>query len=207
MALQDYSNLNALHLDVLKEIGNIGSGNAASSLSQMLGMPINIEIPEISILDVNEAVERVGGAETVMAGLLLPTSVDLTGMIMFLFSEDFAKTLLKALMFVEINSFDEIDEMGFSAIHEIGNIAAGAFVNAVAGMTGMTIDISPPSSTIDMVGAIMNVPAVYCSNISDRLLLMKNKFICNDKHEDAHILLLPDIESLERLMTKLGIEI
>ena len=207
MSLKNYDGLSDVHLDVLKEICNIGSGNAASSLSTMFGISINIEIPGIDLYEINDAIEKLGGAETVKAGLLLPITTDLNGMIMFLFTYDFANLLIKTLIGTELNSLDEIDEMGLSMLNEVSNIAAAAFINAIASMTGMTINLSPPSSTVDMVGAIMNVPAVYFANVSDKILLMENHFDCEGLQAPANILLIPDIESLERLMTRLSIEI
>jgi len=206
MPLKNYDDLNNVHLDVLKEICNIGSGNAAFSISQMFGIVVEIEIPGINMLDFNDAVEKLGGAETVKAGLLLPIMTDVNGMIMFLFSHEFASILIKKITGKEISSFDEIDEMGISMLNEVSNIAASAFVNSIASMTGMRIDVSPPSSTIDMVGAIMNVPAVYFANLSDKILLMENSFYCEGIKTNAYILLIPDIESLEKLMNKLGVE-
>ena len=207
MALKSYDNLNSFHLDVFKEICNIGSGNAAKSISDMFGIKIDIEIPGVELLDINEAIIKLGGAEAIRAGLLLPTSEDLNGMIMFLFRHEFANLLLKQLMGIEVNSFDELDEMGFSMLNEVSNVAAAGFINAIAQMTGMTINLAPPASTVDMVGAIMNVPAVYFANISDKILLMENRFNCDGLQANTNILLIPDIESLERLMIKLGVEI
>ena len=207
MALKNYEGLNSFHLDVFKEICNIGSGNAAISLSTMFGITLDIEIPGVEMLDVNDAIEKLGGAETIRAGLLLPISEDLNGMIMFLFRHEFASLLLNKIMGIEINSFDELDEMGFSMLNEVSNVAAAGFINAIAQMTGMTINLAPPASTVDMVGAIMNVPAVYFANISDKILLMENRFNCEGLQANANVLLIPDIESLERLMLKLGVEI
>jgi chemotaxis protein CheC len=97
--------------------------------------------------------------------------------------------------------------MGLSMMNEVSNIAAASFIKAVADMTGMKINIAPPSSTIDMVGAIMNVPAVYFANISDNILLMENRFDCGGVKANANVLLMLEVDSLERLMTKLGVEI
>jgi len=126
---------------------------------------------------------------------------------MFLFKHEFASLLLNKIMGVTINSFDELDEMGSSMLNEVSNVAAAGFVNAIAQMTGMKINLSPPASTVDMVGAIMNVPAVYFANISDKILLMENRFNCEGLQANTNILLIPDIESLERLMQRLGVEI
>lgn len=207
MALDNFDNLNEIHIDVLRELGNIGSGNAASSLSQMLGQRIDIAIPNISILGYNEAINDIGGAETQIVGLLLTLKGDVEGMMMFLLHQEFAALILNSLMGMDIQGFEEIDEMGYSAIQEMSNIMAGSFVNAISEMTGLTIDISPPSITIDMLGAIMSVPAIYYADISDKIIFIKNEFSGVGQKAPAHIMLMPDVPSLEQIMTRLGIEI
>ena len=207
MAIENYHSLNDVHLDVLKEICSIGSGNAALSISKMFGVSLHIEIPGINMVNINDAVLKLGGAETVKAGLLIPVATDLNGMLMFLFTHEFASILLKTIIGTELKSFEEIDEMGLSMLNEVANIAASSFVTSISEMTGMKINLLPPSSTIDMVGAIMNVPAVYFANISDKILLMENRFDCGGATANANILLMLEIDSLERLMAKLGVQI
>lgn len=207
MGLKSFNDINEMHIDFLREIGNIGSGNAASSLSQMLNQPVDIAIPEIGISDYDEAYEKLGGAETVMVGILLMLSGDINGMMMFLLPSEVACELLNLLMFTNIKDYDEIDEMGFSAICEMANIMSASFANAISEMTGLFINISPPSSTIDMLGSIMSVPTIYFAQISDKIMYMKNELEISGKKTPASIMLLPDMESLEKLMVSLGIEI
>jgi chemotaxis protein CheC len=199
-------NINEIHLDVLREIANIGSGNAASSLSRMIGHPVNINIPEIGIKGFNEATEVLGGPETIMMGTLLFLSEGLNGMMMFLLPVDVVCDLVNMLMFTDIKSHEEIDEMGYSVINECSNIMSASFVTAVAEMTDMVIDISPPEATLDMLGSIMSVPSIYFANIGDSLLLMKNELEIAGKTTSANVLMLPDMPSLSRLMSSLGIE-
>ncbi len=206
MGLNNYEELNAIHLDVLREIGNIGSGNAASSLSAMIGKPVYIDVPNVEILDYNQTLERIGGPETMIVGLLVTLNGDINGMMMFLLDQNFAAMLLNALMGMEISSYDEIDEMGRSAIQEMSNIMAASFVNAISDMTGFLIDISTPAITIDMLGAIMNVPATFFNDISDQILFIKNEFGSEEPKAPAHIIMMPDVESLEKLLNKLGLE-
>jgi len=198
--------INEIHLDVLQEIANIGSGNAASSLSRMIGHSVNIQIPEISIKGFNEAVEVLGGPETIMVGTLLFLSGGIEGMIMFLLPVEVVCDLVNMLMFTEIKSHEEIDEMGYSVINECSNIMSASFVTAVADMTDMVIDISPPEATLDMLGSIMSVPSIYFADIGDSLLLMTNELEIEGKKTSANVLLLPDMPSLGKLMTSLGID-
>jgi len=199
-------NINEIHIDVLTEIANIGSGNAASALSRMIGKKVDIKIPDVEILGFNEAIDTLGGPETVMAGTLLFLAQDIQGMMMFLLPIDVACDLVNMLMFTEIKSHEEIDEMGYSILNECSNIMSASFVTAVAEMTSMVIDISPPEATLDMVGSIMSVPSIYFADIGDSLLLMKNELEIEGKKTSANVLMLPDMPSLEKLMSSLGIE-
>jgi chemotaxis protein CheC len=206
MSFKSFEDINEMHIDVLKEIANIGSGNAASSLSRMLDHAVNISIPYIGIKGFNEAYEALGGADAVMVGTLLFLQCDLQGMMMFLLPVEVACDLVNKLMYTDIKNYDEIDEMGFSAINEISNIMSASFVGAIADMSELTIDISPPEATLDMLGSIMSVPSIYFATMSDTLLLIQNEMEIAGKKTRASVLLLPDVPSLEKLMKSLGIE-
>ena len=204
--MASFENINEIHLDVLKEIANIGSGNAASSLSRMIGSTVDIKIPEIDIKGFNEATEALGGPETIMMGTLLFLSEGIEGMMMFLLPVDVVCDLVNMLMGTDIKSHEEIDEMGESVIMECSNIMSASFVTAVAEMTDMVIDISPPQITLDMLGSIMSVPSISYANIGDSLLFMKNELEIEGKKTNANVLLLPDMPSLGKLMAALGID-
>ena len=207
MGFNSFSDINEMHIDVLREIANIGSGNAASSLSKMLGHPVSIAIPHIGIEGFNEAYDVLGGPETVMVGTLLTISKGLDGMIMYLMPTEIACDLVSMLCHTNIKSYDEIDDMGFSAIQEVANIMTATFVSAISEMTGMTIDISPPSATVDMLASIMSVPSIYFATVSDTLLLVQNQLEVAGKTANASVLLLPDMPSLSKLMSALGVEL
>jgi len=205
MGLKSFNDINEFHIDVLREIANIGSGNAASSLSRMLGHTVNISIPDIGIKGFNEAYEVLGGAEAIMVGTLLMISGGINGMMMFLMPIEVVCELVNMLMFTNIKSHEEIDEMGYSVINEVSNIMSASFVTAVADMTDLTVDISPPEAALDMLGSIMSVPSIYFAKMSDTLLLMQNELEIEGKKARASVLLFPDIPSLEKIMTSLGI--
>ena len=207
MSFKSFSQVNEMHIDVLREIANIGSGNAASSLSRMLGSTVGISIPAIGIEGFNEASEKLGGPETIMVGTLLFLTGGIEGLIMFLLPVDTACNLVNMLMSTDISDYSEIDEMGFSVINEISNIMSASFVTAISNMTGLTIDISPPEATLDMLGSIMSVPSIYFAQVSDSLLLIQNEMEIEGKKTNASVLLLPDMPSLGKLMTSLGIDI
>ena len=212
MSLKNMDQLNAMHFDVLREIGNIGQGNAASSLSQMLSQTIDISVPTVKLLDFNESVEYLGGPENVVLGMLVGLKGDINGMMLYVLQKSFANSMLKAVFGKEINDLTELDEMDLSFIREIGNILAGSYVNAISSLTGLTIDISVPTISIDMAGAILAVPAVEFAQIGNSVLCIDDSFIFGGSSADnseikSNMILVPELSSLETLFSRLGIEV
>ncbi len=205
MALNDYGDLSEMQLDALKEIGNIGSGNAATALSSMLERSVNIAVPTIKVLDYNAVVEALGGPEQLLVGIMFGINGDITGMIMFLLHKEFAHMVLSSLVGSEFDGYTELDEMDQSTIQEVGNIMAASYVNAMAALTGLTIDISVPNMNVDMAGALLSVPAIYYANISDRIILIEDEFDHDREGASSHILLIPEVEGLQKIMESLGL--
>ncbi len=204
----DYSDLNNMHVDMLREIANIGTGNAATSLAAMLQKTINIQVPKVSFLDYDAVTEKLGGPETMLVGMMLTLDMDVSGMLMFLMQEEFAHMLLNNLLGQSFENFAEVDEMSMSAMQEIGNIMAASYVNAISQITGLTINISPPDITVDMVGSILSVPAIHFADISDKVIYIEDEFGGDDGaggvQDSSNILLIPDVESLEKILERLG---
>lgn len=193
-------------MDVIKEIGSIGSSHAVSSLSQMINKTVVIEVPQINILKYEQVADEMGGPEAMTVGLVQNFDGDVKGMMMFLLDLDFAHVALSSMMGVNFHSFVEFDEIGYSAIKEIGNIMAASYLRAVAELTGLNISLSIPDVAIDMVGAIMNLPAIQFADISDRIIYIKDKFKSDNTELNCHILMIPDTDSLTKMMTSLGID-
>lgn len=205
--IKSFEQINEIHIDVLREIGNIGAGNAATSLSQMLMKKVDMEVPEVKLLDINEAIELMGGPENVVLGILIRMSIDLEGIVMFLLKRDFVCLVVNSLLGTNIDKFEDIGEMELSALSEIGNIMIASYINSIASLTNMTIDISVPALSIDMSGAILTVPAIEYANVSDKIVFIEEKFFTDKESVNSHILLVPSVESLNRLLQGLGIEI
>ncbi len=206
MEKEQYANLNAMQMDALREVANIGTGNAITSLSSMLMRPIRMQVPRVSFLDYTAVTEEMGGPEAMMAGLMLTLRNDINGMMMFLLKEEFAHMVLNTLLGQSFTNFADVDDMGLSAMQEIGNIMAGSYVNAISELTGLTIQLSPPDICIDMIGSILSVPAIYFADISEQVILIENDFAGdNDTQETSNVLLIPETDSLETLFSKLGL--
>ena len=208
MPFETFDKLNDMHIDALREIGNIGSGNAASALSTMLCCPVNISVPTVQVLDYNDAVEQMGGPEQMIVGSLISLEGDVQGMILFLLQKNFSSMMIKTLLCAEeAPEMESIDGMGYSVIQEVANIMAASYLNAIGSLTGLTIGMSTPSLCIDMLGAILSVPAIYYANISDKIIYIQDEFSGHDFRAPSHILLIPDMDSLKNIMGKLGLEV
>ncbi|MDR0984328.1 MAG: chemotaxis protein CheC [Ruminococcus sp.] len=209
MAIKNFENLNDVHIDVLRELGNIGSGNAATSLSGLTGQKVRIDVPNVKILSFNDAMEFVGGPEKISVGLVVPLLGQVTGMILYLFGDNFINAVVEGFFGHTIDDIRNLaeDEMSRSAVQEIGNIMSGSYVNALSLMSGLTIDIAPPEMRIDMAGAILSVPAVEFATVGDSVLFINDTFIMNDKKVDSNMILVPDIPSLNLIFEKLGVSV
>lgn len=207
MAVTDYLNLNEIQKDALGEIGNIGSGNAASALSAMIGQAINIDVPKVEILNFDDSVNLLGGPEEIVSAVLVTLGGDITGMMLFIQEKDFLDNLLETLIGTGINSFEELDEMGVSAVMEMGNILLSNYVNAISQMTGLRIEISIPFHTVNMAGGVLSVPAVQMAEETDYLLMIRGNFVIGEKKKSvrSNIFMVPDMSSLNKVLDNLGV--
>jgi len=203
--LKNYDDLSPVAIDCLREIGNIGSGSAASALSQMLGKGIEMHVPDVRVLDYQSVIDEMGGPEKIITGILVTLCGDINGMIMFLLEDTFAKVVLSTFLGKDNVNVIELDENDFSAIKEMGNIMAGSYLGAVSTLTGLTIDMSVPSMTVDMMGAIMNAPMIEFSEVGEQVLFINDGFIIDQVDINSNIILIPTVESLDILMKKLGV--
>ena len=196
-------NMSTQYYDVLKEIGNIGAGNATTALAQMLQCKVDMKVPQVKLLDFGEVGALMGGEEQIMAGIYLCVEGDITGSIMFLLKKDAAKHLVAKLMGMELPG-DDLDEIGTSALKEIGNIITGAYLNSLSTLTNLKIYPSVPDLTIDMAGAILSVPAIEFGTLGDKILLIQTQFT-DDCELDGSFILVPDLESYGKILGALGI--
>lgn len=203
----DLEQLNDMHLDVLKEIGNIGAGNAATSLSQMLNMEVDMTVPSVRILDINDAANALGGPENAVIGILSKLTGDIEGLMMFIIEKDFAHAVLTTLLGEDQVCYEKLSEMELSAISEIGNIMIAAYTGSIATLSQLNIKTSVPAITVDMVGALLSVPAVEMSSVSDKIIFIQDDFLSTTKDVTANMMLVPTMDSLSRLMRQLGIEL
>ncbi len=196
-------NVTEQYFDVLKELGNIGAGNATTALAQMLQCKVDMKVPQVRLLEFGELGEMMGGEEKIMAGIYLCVEGDITGSIMFLLAKDAARHLVSKLMGMELTG-DDFSEIETSALKEIGNIITGAYLNSLSTITNLKIYPSVPALTIDMAGAILSVPAIEFGTLGDKILLIQTQFT-DDYELDGFFVLVPDLESYGKILSALGL--
>lgn len=204
MAKIDLNNMEGVYFDILKEIGNIGAGNATTALAQLLNTKVDMKVPKVDLLEFSEVGEAMGGEEQLMAGIYQLVEGDITGSIMFLLEEKSAITLISKLMGTpEVDNVSEFGEMEYSALKEIGNIITGSYLSSLSMLTNLKIISSIPAISIDMCGSILSVPAIEFGELGDKMLLIQTQF-SDDMKLDGFFILVPDLESYDKILGSLG---
>ena len=199
--------LDSMHLDVLKEIGSIGSGNAVTALSQMLNKRISMSVPQVKFPEFKDIADFIGGPENLVIGILVGMSGDINGIMMFLVPYDSARKLLEIVMGdMGIPVSDDFSEMECSAMTEIGNILIGSYLGAFAGLINKWIRPSVPALSIDMANAILSVPAIEFGKVADRALFIESVFDAEGSNVSGYFLLVPDLDSFNMILSSLGVE-
>ena len=205
MANIELNQMNSLQFDVLKEIGNIGAGNATTALAKMLNTKVDMKVPKVALLGFQELPELIGGAENIVVGILLTLDGDINGMMMFVVEEESACRMLNILMGTNLESSQGFTEMESSALNEIGNIITGAYLSSLASLTNMKIISSIPYMSIDMAGAILSVPAIEFGKIGDKALLIQTEFGEKDTSVNGFFILIPSLASYNVILSSLGL--
>lgn len=195
-----------IEFDVLTEIGNIGAGNATTALSKLINTRIDMHVPKVDLLGFSELSEIIGGAETLVAGILLSLEGDIDGMMLFVLESSAAHLLVDQLMGCQTTGNTEgFSDMEKSALMEIGNIIAGAYLSSISTLTNMLITSSVPYLAVDMAGAILSVPAIEFGKLGDKALLIESQFKDLDVDISGYFILIPTLESYKRILTSLGL--
>lgn len=197
-------NLNNYMIDVLKELGNIGAGNAATALASMISKKVDMAVPNVRILEFKNVAEILGGEENLVIGIYFELTEDIVGNMMFALDLDSAINLTD-MLYNRKKEGKELDEMDISALSEVGNILASSYANSLSILTGLKIFISVPSISIDMAGAILSVPAIQFGHVSDHAVMIETLFEEDDNLVRGNFFLLPDLSSFDKIMTALGV--
>ena len=203
---EEILNLSLMQLDALKEIGNVGAGNSATALSQLINRKIDMTVPQIAILPLGDVPDVVGGPDAMVAGVFLRVYGPAPSSILFLLPRDSAFALVDMLMGREQGYTTSLNSMDESALMEIGNILAGAYLNALSHFTKLTLLPSIPSLAMDMAGAILSVILIQLGEMGDHALVIETEFTTENDGVKGHFFLIPDPGSLSTILAAIGVK-
>ena len=199
-------NLSANQLDALREIGNVGAGNSATALSQIINRRIDMNVRKVALVPLDAVPDLVVGPDTIVVGVFLRVYGKAPGNILFLLPQKSAYYLVDTLMGKNHGDTEKLDLMDESALMEIGNILAGAYLNAFFTFTNISMLPSIPALAMDMAGAILNVVLVQLGQMGDTAMVIETEFLSEDDGINGHFFLVPDPGSLETIIAAVGVE-
>ena len=199
-------NVNDMYIDVLREIGNIGAGNATTSLASMINEQIDMNVPKVELMEASKLSSAICPEDEIIVGIFLEVTHDITGSMMFLMRMDSAHYLVNKLMGRDPENDAPFDEMDLSAMKEIGNIITASYLSALSSMTNLTILPSVPYIAVDMAGAILSVPAIQFGQYGNNALLIETEF-GDERMINGYFILMPEEESYAKILSSLGIQL
>jgi chemotaxis protein CheC len=203
-----FKQLAEFQMDVLKEVGNIGAGHAATALSTLLNKPVDMQVPKVRMLPFEEISASVGGAEEVVLAIFLRVDGEAPGNMFFILDLDSAKKLLKDLVGLEtVSEGRDFTELELSALNEIGNILAGSYLTSLADFTNLHLSPTVPSLAIDMAGAILSFGLIQFGQMGDQALLIDTTFLEGNQKVQGHFFFIPDPESFDKIFIALGVDV
>lgn len=203
-----FEKLNEMQLDALREVGNIGAGNAATALSKVVGKRVKMEVPLVKILPLKYVPDWLGGPEKEVLGVYLTMSGAANGHILFVMTIEDALKIMNILLGDLTPSREQVldmDEIARSAMEEIGNILSSSYLSALADFTGLRLNHSVPALAIDMAGAIVDVILIEISKRGDYALLIETEFVEEENKIKGYFMLIPDTGSLEIILQAIGV--
>jgi len=194
-------------VDALREIGNIGAGNAATALSQMMGEPVHMGIPTVRLMSVEKIGAQVGAADQIVAAMFLGVQGDAPGHMLFVMSEEAARHVVGVLMggMSAGDAGDAFTEMELSALQEVGNIMTGSYLGALSQITGLRLEPTPPAVGVDMAGALVGAALAEVAMTCDTALLLESVFSEGDGPSAGDVLYIPTDEALDVVLARLGL--
>lgn len=204
--------LSDLQKDVLREIGNIGAGNATSSMAQLINKEVKMEVPSVRIVTINEMMEIIGGPEKVIVAIFFRIKGEITGTVYFVLTMEEAQYLIRNMTMMEdmsvMDETGEINDMAISVLQEVANILTGSYLSALADFTHLHMTPSVPYLSIDMAAATLVTGLIELQTVTDHAIIIDTKIKGNETDESAkgHFLLVPDPPSISTFFSALGIE-
>ena len=197
MSMLNLKELDSMHLSVLAEIGNIGSGNAATALAGLLNTPVDIEVPNICLMDYTKTA----------IGMTVNVKGDMNGVMLQIVEKEFTSRLINTFYEKNVDSIDSLDDMDLSVLREMANITTAAYVNSIAKMTNTFIDIEPPQNHLGTIGEILAVPEKEFTRLDYQVLFIDERLSFAHTQIKSAMILILEIDSMKVLFEGLGIDL
>ena len=202
-----FDSLTEEHLDALREVSNIGVAHAATALSQLIGSSISLQVPKVLMTEITKVPEVFGGAEKIVVGIYLQMLGDARGNILIVLPRESALRLLSRLLPREKSEGSLLTELEISALKEVGNILASAYLNALGALMHKTLIPSVPVLSFDMAGAVIDYVLIELGEVGDLALMVETEFFGEDEKISGEFFLLPDPESLKIILNAIGMKL
>ncbi len=196
-----------MQLDVLKEMGNIGAGNAATALSNMIEKNVDIEVPKVRIVDLSELYKVLKSPEEITAATVVAVKGEAPGKMLMLFESKSAKKLISFLIGQEPEDLTKLDEMQSSVLMEIGNIMCSSYIIALSNLTSLFLESGVPTLAVDMIGAIISETSILAAEDYDDVIMVENLLKIRDGgNVNGFMMMFPESQSLGKMFSKFGIQ-
>lgn len=209
MEYDELGKLSPFHLDVIRETVNIGAGNAATALSQLLGSVVTMDVPKAELVSIYELTDRYASPTELVCAVYLRFEGEISGNMLWIMSEETAQELVNILVKKDLGDLlqDQIDQIADSLLVEVGNIVLSSFLNAISAMINCALPVTVPAIAHDMLGAILDLLAAYYGMTGEVAIISETKLcVASNKNSlGGHVMLLPDPQSLSTLLSKLGV--
>lgn len=192
-------------LDVLREIGNIGAGNATTSLSVLLHSNLRMEMPVVNIMNFDDIAEIIGGPDVIVTAVLTHFSGDIQGMTLFVLEKKDARNLAGTMLGKSYEEEHDFDHMDNSALKEVGNIIMSSYLSSIETLTNLTFNVEPPMICVDMAGSVLSLPIIELGQIGDKALIIDSKILDNNEPINGFLLMVTDEQSYGNIFKALGI--
>jgi chemotaxis protein CheC len=206
----NFNNLSSVQLDVLREIGNIGAGNAATSMSKLINERVDMKVPSVKIVTFDEIMDIIGGPEQLIVALFFKVYGEAPGSVYFILTIEEAESLVSQITNqtgFKLMTDNQPDELSISVLKEVGNIMTGSYLSALSDFININMQSSIPYLSADMAGAILTAGLIELSQVSDYAIVIDTE-ISNEQVKNGlngHFFFLPELETIPKFFSALGI--
>jgi chemotaxis protein CheC len=192
-----------MHIDALGEIANLGTGHAVSALSDMLNRRIDMDVPIVDIVPVEEAIEIIG-SDKIVAGVFLQIKGDINNNFLVMIPRESALAILDLLMGREMGTTQIFSSLDESALMEVGNILACAYSDALAEFMDVSMIPGPPQLAFDMSIAVMEHVLLQFEDYSETAMIFHCEAGESKQKIQIHLMMIPPLESLKKILLRIN---